>query len=86
MSYDTFDSKPINCGQKGKGVDWSVLQKYMLQRLGYTPSLSQKLSQDELGKLGFKAAASGLYSQFQGGFDGRIRNDYTEEGMHGVRR
>lgn len=78
MHRTTFDSKPINCGRKGKGLDWSPLKERMLQRLGQVPSLSVKLTREELEKLGFTAAAYGLYSVFQGGYDGRGRADSEE--------
>lgn len=86
MHPNMFDSKPINCGRKGKGLDWNPLKEHMQQRLGHTLSLSQKLSRDELDRLGFVAAANGLYPIFQGGYDGRKRNEGFEEGMYGASR
>lgn len=51
------ESFPIVIGQKGKPVNWKPFQERMQQRLGHVPSLSLKLSREDLAKLGFKAAA-----------------------------
>lgn len=85
MYQDMSDSRPIVCGQKKKGIDWLPLKALMKERLGYVPSLSIKLSRDELNKLGFKAAANGLYPVFQGGLNGRRRDDGSEEGVYSPR-
>lgn len=52
------ESKLIVIGNKGKPVNWEPLKNHMHERLGYVPSLSQRLTRDELFKLGFKAASA----------------------------
>lgn len=55
MNYYSF---PIVIGAKGKPVNWEPLKERMMKALGVVPSLSQKLTQEELQKLGFTAAGA----------------------------
>lgn len=54
----TYNSLPIVVGAKGKPVNWEPLKERMQSALGHVPSLSEKLSSQDLEKLGFRAAVA----------------------------